>query len=166
MSNKVVKGKAKMKKIILNVLEMNKEGKQIADVNNRIRQIKIETDTLYRERNYEITKYINKIMWNKNVMDDQINERYETIIKMSLKRDNDIINLIQNKGKYLAETILSHKKIKLWIDIFLKFNKKEKWENDYAYYKYFKERENNTTSDYADIWFFSKQVKGILRMNW
>ena len=145
---------------------MNKESKKIADINYRIRQIKIDIDTLYRERNYEIIKYINKIIWDENLNNDQIIERYETIIKMSLKRDNDIIDLIQNKLISLAETILSHNQIKLWIDIFLKSNKKEKWENDYAYYKYFEERENNATSEYADIWFFTKQVHGILRMSW
>lgn len=72
-----------MEKILFNVPEMNKEGKKIADINNRIRQIKIEMDTLYRERNYEITKYINKIMWNENFTDDQINERYVKMIAMS-----------------------------------------------------------------------------------
>jgi len=155
-----------MEKIIFNVPEMNKEGETIADINNRIREIKIDIDTLYRERNYEIIKYINEIIWDKNLNNDQINERYETIIKMSSKRDNDIIDLIQNEVIYLAETILTHKEIKLWIDTFLKFNEKEKWENNYAYYKYFEERENNAPGKNADIWFFSRSVHGILRMNW
>ena len=155
-----------MEKNIFNIIEMNKEGKEIADINNRIRKIKIETDTLYREKSNEITEYINKIMWDENIMNDQIKERYEKIIKMSLKRENDIINLNQNKVISLAETILSHKQIKLWIKIFLKFNKKEKWENNYTCYKYLEERENNATSEYADTWFFSKQVHEILGMNW
>ena len=49
---------------------------------------------------------------DENFKNDQINERYERITKMSLKRDNDIINLIQSKVISLAETILPHKGIK------------------------------------------------------
>jgi len=39
---------------------------------------------------------------------------------------------------YLAETLFTHKQIRHWIDVLLKFNNKEKWEEDYICYKYLK----------------------------